>query len=95
MSVLRSLLSFQPYQVEHTNSCLITAVEQLWAETRHQTFFSDYWLCKIPCKEIFPLYLLYVSYAKKEKNEKKNYLRFMEPHYTGFFLGFLHIYEAW
>ena len=49
----------QPYQVEYTSSRLITSVKQLWAESRHRTFLSDYWLCKIPYKEISFLYLLY------------------------------------
>ena len=57
----------QPYQVEHTSSRLITAVKQLWADPRHRTFFSDYWLCKIPYKEISTLYLLYV--VSKEKHD--------------------------
>ena len=37
-------------QVEHTSTRLITAVKQLWADSRHHTFFSDYWLCKIQLK---------------------------------------------
>ena len=49
----------QLFHVEQTSSCLITAVKQLWADTHHRTIFSDYWLCKIPYKEISSLYLLY------------------------------------
>ena len=56
----------QPYQVEHTSSCLITAVKQHWAESSHRTFFSVYQLCKIPYKKIFPLYLLYAHHLKRK-----------------------------
>ena len=56
----------QPYQVEHTSSCLITAVKQHWAESSPRTFFSVYQLCKIPYKKIFPLYLHYAHHLKRK-----------------------------
>ena len=61
----------QPYQLEHTNSHLITAVKQHWAESCHQTFISDYRMCKIPYKEISPLYLLYAHHLKKSTYDSK------------------------
>ena len=51
----------------NTSSHLITAVKQLVADLRHQTFFRDYWLKKIPSEEISPLYLLY-DYTKYNKD---------------------------
>ena len=56
----------QPYQIEHTSSCLITAVKQHWAESSPRTFFSVYQLCKIPYKKIFPLYLHYAHHLKRK-----------------------------
>ena len=76
----------QPYQVEHTSFRMITEVKQLWAESRHQTFFSDYWLCKIPYKEISPLYLLCGSIETKfdvmmSEKLKKLVLRSVASHF--------------
>ena len=51
----------------NTSSCLITALKQLGADSRYQTFFRDYWLNKIPSEEISPLYLLY-DYTKYNKD---------------------------